>query len=114
MPAARWGRRVGDSQLIDAKTAALHDPFGHAHMGVTAENIAAKYGITREEQDAFAVESHKRAAKALGAGRCRSQTVPVEVKSNKGRAQSDADEQLRKDRPLRDLEKLQPVFKTDG
>src|SRR5213594_5205208 len=68
MPAARWGQRMGDSQLIDAMTGALHDPFGNGHMGVTAENIAAKYGVTRDEQDAFSLESHKRAAKAMDAG----------------------------------------------
>src|SRR5438094_213689 len=77
MPAARWGQRMGDSQLIDAMTAALHDPFGHGHMGVTAENIAAKYRIGREEQDAFALESHRRAAKANDAGHLRSHLVPV-------------------------------------
>src|SRR5438552_13307812 len=60
LPSGRWGQRMGDAPAIDAMTAALHDPFGHGHMGVTAENIAAKYGMTREEQDAFALESHKR------------------------------------------------------
>src|SRR2546426_5332151 len=67
MPAARWGQRMGDSSLIDAMSAALNDPFGHGPMGMTAENIAAKYGISREEQDAFALESHRRAAKTLDA-----------------------------------------------
>jgi len=114
MPAARWGQRMGDSQLIDAMTAALHDPFGHGHMGVTAENVAAKYGITREEQDAFALESHKRAAKAIDAGHFRSQIVPVEVKSKKGPAQFDTDEHVRKDATLADLQKLKTVFKKDG
>src|SRR5438094_5671616 len=92
MPAARWGQRMGDSQLIDAMTAALHDPFGHGHMGVTAENIAAKYRIGREEQDAFALESHRRAAQAIDAGHFRSQIVHVEVKAEKGPAQVDPDE----------------------
>src|SRR6266702_1114485 len=114
MPAARWGQRMGDSQLIDAMTAALHDPFGHGHMGVTAENIAAKYGITREEQDAFALESHKRAAKAIDAGHFRSQIIPVEVKAKKGPAQFDTDEHVRKDATLADLQKLKTVFKKDG
>jgi len=114
MPAARWGQRMGDSQLVDAMTAALHDPFGHGHMGVTAENIAAKYGITREEQDAFALESHKRAGKAIDAGYFRSQIVPVEVKSKKGPAQFDVDEHVRKDATLGDLQKLKTVFKKDG
>ena len=78
LPTGRWGQRMGDAKVVDAMTGALHDPFGHGHMGITAENIAAKYGITREEQDAFALESHRRAAKALeqglvqGARSCRS------------------------------------------
>src|SRR5213594_3934455 len=65
LPAARWGQRMGDSTVIDAMTAALHDPFGHGHMGVTAENIAAKYGFTREQQDEFSVASHKKASAAI-------------------------------------------------
>src|SRR5436309_5939544 len=97
MPAARWGQRMGDAQLIDAMTGALHDPFGNGHMGVTAENIAAKYGMTRDEQDAFSLESHKRATKAIEAGFFKSQIVSVEVKSNKGPAQFDTDEHVRKD-----------------
>src|SRR6266702_3033701 len=99
MPAARWGQRMGDSQVIDA---------------VTAENVAAKYGITRDEQDAFALESHRRAAKALDAGLFRSQIVPVEVKSKKGPAQFDIDEHVRRDATLADLQKLKTVFKKDG
>ena len=114
MPAARWGQRMGDSSLIDAMSAALNDPFGHGHMGVTAENIAAKYGISREEQDVFALESHRRAAKAIDAGHFRSQIVPVEVKSKKGPAQFDTDEHVRKDATLADLQKLKTVFKKDG
>src|SRR5436309_10999679 len=97
MPSARWGQRMGDSQLVDAMTGALHDPFGNGHMGVTAENIAAKYGVTRAEQDAFSLESHKRAAKAMDAGWFKSQIVPGEVKSKKGPAQFDTDEHVRKD-----------------
>jgi acetyl-CoA C-acetyltransferase len=65
MPGARWGQRMGDTALVDAMTGALHDPFGHGHMGITAENVAAKYGFTREDQDAFALQSHTRAANAL-------------------------------------------------
>ena len=114
MPAARWGQRMGDAQLIDAMTGALHDPFGNGHMGVTAENIAAKYGMTRDEQDAFSLESHKRAAKAIEAGFFKSQIVPVEVKSKKGPAQFDTDEHVRKDLKIEDLQKLKTVFKKDG
>src|SRR5262249_40267992 len=80
----RWGQRMGDAAVIDAMVGALHDPFGHGHMGITAENIAAKYGITREEQDKFALESHRRAAVALEKGYFTSQIVPVEVKTRKG------------------------------
>ena len=114
MPSARWGQRMGDAQVIDAMTTALHDPFGHGHMGVTAENIAAKYGFTREEQDAFALESHRRAAKALEAGHFKSQIVPVEVKSKKGAVMFDLDEHVRRDAKIEDMQKLKPAFKKDG
>ena len=114
LPAARWGQRMGDAQVVDAMTAALHDPFGHGHMGITAENIAAKYGITREEQDAYSFESHRRAAKAIEAGHFKSQIVPVEVKSKKGPAMFDTDEHVRRDVKLEDLQKLKPAFKKDG
>jgi len=114
IPAARWGQRMGDAQLIDAMTGALHDPFGNGHMGVTAENIAAKYAVTRDEQDAFSLESHKRAAKAIEAGYFKSQIVPVEVKSKKRPAQFDTDEHVRKDLKIEDLQKLKTVFKKDG
>jgi acetyl-CoA C-acetyltransferase len=114
LPAARWGQRMGDAQVIDAMTGALHDPFGGGHMGVTAENIAAKYRITREEQDAFSLESHRRAAKALDAGLFKSQIVPVEVKSKKGPVQFDTDEHARKDITFADFQKLKTIFKKDG
>jgi acetyl-CoA C-acetyltransferase len=114
LPTARWGQRMGDAQMIDAMTGALHDPFGNGHMGVTAENIAAKYGMTRDEQDAFSLESHKRSAKAIEAGFFKSQIVPVEVKSKKGPAQFDTDEHVRKDLKIEDLQKLKTVFKKDG
>ena len=114
MPSARWGQRMGDAQVIDAMTTALHDPFGHGHMGVTAENIAAKYGITREAQDAYALESHVRAARALGAGYFKSQIVPVEVKSRKGATMFEIDEHVRRDAKIEDMQKLKPAFKKDG
>jgi len=114
MPSARWGQRMGDAQVIDAMTTALHDPFGAGHMGITAENIAAKYGITREEQDAFALESHLRAAKAIEAGYFKSQIVPVEVKSRKGSGMFDTDEHVRRDAKIEDMQKLKPAFKKDG
>jgi acetyl-CoA C-acetyltransferase len=95
-------------------TGALHDPFGNGHMGVTAENIAAKYGFTREQQDAFAVESHRRAASALEKGYFTSQIVPVEVKTRKGVEQYTNDEHVRKDLKPEDMAKLKAVFKKEG
>jgi acetyl-CoA C-acetyltransferase len=114
LPSGRWGQRMGDAPVIDAMTAALHDPFGHGHMGVTAENIAAKYGFTREQQDQFAVESHKRAARAIEAGYFKSQIVPVELKSKKGVEPFTTDEHVRADASMENMGKLRPVFKKDG
>jgi acetyl-CoA C-acetyltransferase len=114
LPTGRWGQRMGDAVVVDAMTAALHDPFGHGHMGVTAENIAAKYGITREQQDEFAVESHRRAAKALDSGVFKSQLVAIELKTKKGVEQFSADEHVRKGAKIEDLAKLKAVFKKDG
>ena len=114
LPSGRWGQRMGDAAVVDAMTGALHDPFGHGHMGVTAENIAAKYGFTREQQDAFAVESHRRAAKAIEAGRFKSQIVPIELKTRKGVEQFTSDEHVRKDVKAEDMAKLKAVFKKDG
>jgi len=114
VPAGRWGQRMGDAAIVDAMTGALHDPFGHGHMGVTAENIAAKYGFTRGEQDAFAIESHRRAANALASGYFTSQIVPIELKTKKGLEQYTLDEHVRKDAKIEDLAKLKAVFKKDG
>jgi acetyl-CoA C-acetyltransferase len=114
LPSGRWGQRMGDAPVVDAMTGALHDPFGHGHMGVTAENIAAKYGLKREEQDAFAVESHRRAAHALEQGYFKSQVVPVELRTRKGVEQFTTDEHVRKGARIEDLAKLKAVFKKDG
>jgi acetyl-CoA C-acetyltransferase len=114
LPTGRWGQRMGDASVVDAMTGALHDPFGHGHMGVTAENIAAKYGFTREQQDAFAVESHRRAGQALEKGYFTSQIVPVEVKTRKGVEKYVNDEHVRKDVKPEDMAKLKAVFKKDG
>jgi len=114
LPGARWGTRMGDGPIVDAMTGALHDPFGHGHMGVTAENIAAKYGYTREQQDAFALESHKRAANALDKGWFKSQIVPVELKTRKGVEQFTTDEHVRRDAKIEDMQKLKAAFKKDG
>jgi acetyl-CoA C-acetyltransferase len=114
LPGERWGQRMGDANVIDAMVGVLTDPFGNGHMGVTAENLAAKYGITREAQDAFAVESHKRAAEAIKNGYFKSQIVPVEVKSKKGPAMFEVDEHVRMQVKPEDMSKLKPAFKKDG
>jgi acetyl-CoA C-acetyltransferase len=114
LPAGRWGQRMGDAAVVDAMTAALHDPFGHGHMGVTAENIAATYGFTREQQDAFSLESHRRAANALDKGHFKSQIVPVEVKTKKGAEPHALDEHVRPGAKMEDFQKLKTVFKKDG
>jgi acetyl-CoA C-acetyltransferase len=114
LPSGRWGQRMGDAAVVDAMTAALHDPFGHGHMGVTAENIAAKYGFTREQQDEFSIASHKKAATALDAGYFKSQIVPIELKTRKGVEQFVTDEHVRKDANMADLGRLKTVFKKDG
>jgi acetyl-CoA C-acetyltransferase len=114
LPAGRWGQRMGDAAVVDAMSGALHDPFGHGHMGVTAENIAAKYGFTREQQDQFAIESHRRAANAVERGFFKDQIVPVELKTKKGVEQFTTDEHVRKGAKMEDLAKLKAVFKKDG
>jgi acetyl-CoA C-acetyltransferase len=114
LPAGRWGQRMGDATVIDAMSGALHDPFGHGHMGVTAENIAAKYGFTRDQQDEFALASHRKAAKAMEAGHFKSQIVPIELKTRKGVEQFASDEHVRKDVKPEDMAKLKTVFKKDG
>jgi acetyl-CoA C-acetyltransferase len=105
---------MGDEPVLDAMTGALHDPFGHGHMGITAENIAARFGFTREQQDAFALESHKRAANALDKGHFKDQVVPIELKTRKGVEQFVADEHVRKGAKIEDMQKLRPAFKKDG
>jgi acetyl-CoA C-acetyltransferase len=114
LPAGRWGQRMGDGAVVDAMTGALHDPFGNGHMGITAENIAAKFGFTREEQDAFALESHRRAANALDKGLFKDQIVPIELKTRKGVEQFASDEHVRKGAKIEDFQKLKAVFKKDG
>jgi acetyl-CoA C-acetyltransferase len=114
LPAGRWGQRMGDGAVVDAMTGALHDPFGNGHMGITAENIAAKFGFTREQQDTFAVESHQRAANALEKGYFKDQIVPIEIKSRKGTETFVLDEHVRKGAKIEDMQKLRPAFKKDG
>ena len=106
----RWGARMGDTKMVDMMIGALHDPFHNIHMGVTAENIAAKWGITREDQDKLAVESHNRAERATQNGVFKDQIVPVTLKSKKGDVQYATDEHFRPSATLEDLAKLRPVF----
>jgi acetyl-CoA C-acetyltransferase len=112
--ATRWGARMGDTKMVDMMVGALHDPFHNIHMGVTAENVAAKYGITREMQDAAAVESHNRAEKATAAGLFKDQIVPVMLKSKKGDVAYTTDEHFRTGATLADFSKLKPVFQKEN
>jgi acetyl-CoA C-acetyltransferase len=109
----RWGARMGDSKSIDMMVGALTDPFDTVHMGVTAENVATKCGITREQQDAFAVESHRRATAALKEGHFKSQILPIELKSKKGPIQFDTDEHVRSDASAEGMANLRAVFAKD-
>jgi len=110
----RWGARMGDSKMIDMMVGALTDPFDTVHMGVTAENVAAKCGLNRDVQDAFAVESHKRAAAAIAAGHFKSQILPVELKSKKGPIQFDTDEHVRAESSMESMAKLKAVFQKEN
>ncbi|MBK8019459.1 MAG: acetyl-CoA C-acyltransferase family protein [Betaproteobacteria bacterium] len=114
MPAARWGQRMGDEPLIDWMTGALSDPFDKEHMGVTAERIAERWSLSRELQDEYALESHRRAAAAIAAGHFKSQILPVELKGKKGTVIFDTDEHVRPDVQLGDMTKLRAVFQKDG
>lgn len=109
-PALRFGARMGDSQFLDMMTGALHDPFERIHMGVTAENLACQYEISREEQDELAASSHARAINAIEKGYFKDQIVPVMLKTRKGEVAFDTDEHARNDITLEGLAKLKPVF----
>ncbi|MDB5942342.1 MAG: thlA, partial [Ramlibacter sp.] len=111
---ARWGVRMGDMQGTDYMLGILHDPFHRIHMGITAENVAARDGITRAMQDELAVESHRRAARAIAEGRFKSQIVPVEIATRKGTVVFDTDEHVRADASLEQLSKMKPAFRKDG
>lgn len=114
LPAMRFGARMNDSKVVDMMVGALTDPFDDCHMGVTAENVAAKWGISREDQDQLAYESHMRAARAIDEGRFVGQIVPVEIKVKGGTAAFTVDEGVRRDTTLDKLAKLRPVFLKDG
>jgi acetyl-CoA C-acetyltransferase len=114
VPGLRWGQRMRDGAVVDAMVGALTDPFDGCHMGMTAENIAADYGVSRSDQDALASESHRRAAAAVTAGHFGEQILPIEVPGRKGTATFAADEQIRPGVTVDDLARLRPAFATDG
>ena len=113
LSSARWGRKMGDAEIVDMMVGALNCPFGTGHMGVTAENVAEEHDISRDAQDAFALESQDRAAEAIASGRFRSQIIPIEIKSRRATRAFDTDEHPKVTSP-EDLAKLRAVFKKDG
>uniref|UniRef100_B1XUT5 Acetyl-CoA acetyltransferase n=1 Tax=Polynucleobacter necessarius subsp. necessarius (strain STIR1) TaxID=452638 RepID=B1XUT5_POLNS len=113
-PAMRSGARMGDTKMLDLMVSVLTDPFGVGHMGVTAENLVEKWKLTREEQDAFAVESHRRAAHAIKEGRFKSQIVPITIKTRKGEVVFDTDDHCKPDTTMETLAKMKAVFKKEG
>ncbi len=113
-PAMRSGARMGDTKMLDLMVSVLTDPFGVGHMGVTAENLVEKWKLTREEQDALAVESHRRAAHAIKEGRFKSQIVPITIKTRKGDVVFDTDEHCKPDTTMETLAKMKAVFKKEG
>jgi acetyl-CoA C-acetyltransferase len=112
--AMRWGARMGETTASDMMVGALTDPFDDCHMGVTAENVAGKWGVSREDQDALAVQSHQRAAKATAEGYFKEQILPIELKSRKGTTTFDTDEHIRADASMEGMAKLRPVFDKNG
>ena len=114
MPTLRWGQRMNDGGVVDMMVGALTDPFDTVHMGITAENIAEQWKISREQQDEFAVESHRRAMNAIEKGYFKDQILPIEMKTRKGTVVFDKDEHPRSDVSLESMAKLRAVFKKDG
>ncbi|MEY4481937.1 MAG: hypothetical protein RIQ84_1099 [Pseudomonadota bacterium] len=114
VPTARTGARMGDAKMIDMMVATLTDPFGAGHMGITAENLATKWNISREEQDALAVESHRRATAAIAEGRFKSQITPITMQTRKGDVVFDTDEHVKSNTTMESLGKMKPAFKKDG
>ena len=113
-PAMRSGARMGDTKMIDLMVGILTDPFGVGHMGVTAENLVEKWKLTRDEQDALAMESHRRAANAIKEGRFKSQIVPITIKTRKGDVVFDTDEHVKPETTMETLAKMKAVFKKEG
>jgi acetyl-CoA C-acetyltransferase len=111
---ARWGARMGDASVVDAVVGCLTDPFNEIHMGVTAENLAESHGISRDAQDEFALESHRRAQAAIEAGLFDEEIVPIEVKARKGTDEFKVDEHVRLDATLETFSKLRPAFDKHG
>ena len=114
LAAVRWGQTMGDTAAVDVMVGALSDPFHKVHMGVTAENVAVKYEISREQQDALAVVSHNRASRAIKEGRFKDQILGIELKTRKGTTVFDTDEHVRHDAKLEDMVGLRTAFKKDG
>ena len=114
LPQARWGARMGDMQAIDYMLGVLQDPFAGFHMGITAENIAEHYGITRQAQDDLALLSQQRAARAIAEGRFSGQIVPIEVATRKGTVSFATDEHVRAEVNAEQLSRMKPAFKKDG
>jgi acetyl-CoA C-acetyltransferase len=115
LPSMRWGQRMNDGVAIDVVTGALSDPFDGCHMGVTAENVATDYDVSRADQDALAAESHRRAAAATAAGYFKEQILPIEIAGKRGKTTIvDADEHIRADVSLEDMARLRPAFAKDG
>jgi acetyl-CoA C-acetyltransferase len=110
LPSARWGARMGDAKMMDMMVGALTDPFDTVHMGITAENVATQCKLTREQQDEYAVESHRRAHAATTAGRFKDQILPLETKGKKGPVVIDTDEHIRSDASIENMAKLKAVF----
>jgi acetyl-CoA C-acetyltransferase len=114
LPGLRWGQRMQDGVAVDAMVGALTDPFDSCHMGVTAENVATEYQVSRADQDALAAESHRRAAAAAAAGFFADQIKPIEVAGRKGTVTVAADEHIRPGVTVDDLARLRPSFAKDG
>jgi len=114
MQAARFGQKMGDTKILDMMVGALNCPFGTGHMGVTAENVAAQHQITREEQDAFALESQRRAGAAIAEGRFADQIAPLTIRTRKGEIAFDTDEHPKPDTTAENLAKLRPAFRKEG
>lgn len=110
----RWGKKMGDAVLVDALTQGLQDPIGDYHMGVTAENVAQRHQVTRQEQDELSLQGHQRASRAIAEGRFKEQILPVEVKTRKGTVVFDTDEHPRADTTLETLAGMKAVFQKDG